>query len=337
MERSMERSIAAGELRIGVVTEPLTKWPLERFMDWLTREAPDVTELEVGVGGYALPGHCDMPLLLRDAAPRRRWVEQIAAHGLRVGALNVSGNPLHPDAEVAARHDTDIRNAVRLAAELGVDRIVAMAGCPAGAPGDVTPHFGGGGWLSYLEGISDRQWTERVVPYWSAMADFARREHPDLLICLELHPGAVAYNVESFERLMSLGESIAANVDPSHFFWMHMDPMAVVARLGSRVGHAHAKDVVFSPSNLALNGLLDRRWPNPPDEMPWNFAVVGRGHDETWWGRLMADLIAHSSARTIAIEHEDPSVPAEQGIKDAAGLLARALRHSRESLGQRLP
>jgi sugar phosphate isomerase/epimerase len=326
MERSMERSIALGELHIGVLTEPFTKWPLDSFMDWLRREAPDVTELEIGVGGYALPGHCDMHLLLRDAEARRRWHEGIAERGLRVGALNVSGNPLHPDPEIASRHDADLRNAVRLAAKLGVDRIVAMAGCPAGAAHDVTPHFAGGGWLSYLEGISDRQWTERVVPYWTAMADFVRREHPGLLICLELHPGAVAYNVESFERLMSLGESIAANVDPSHFFWMQMDPMAVVARLGPRVGYAHAKDVLFSPTNLALNGLLDRRWPNPPDEMPWNFAVVGRGHDEEWWRRMIRNLIAHSSARTIAIEHEDPQVAPEQGVKDAAALLARVLQ-----------
>jgi sugar phosphate isomerase/epimerase len=335
MERSMERSIAAAAIRIGVVTEPFTKWPLDQFMGWLTREAPEVTELEIGVGGYALPGHCDMSLLLKDPAARRRWVSDISGHGLRVGALNVSGNPLHPDPGIGSRHRADLENAVRLAAELGVDRIVAMAGCPAGAAGDVTPHFSGGGWLSYLEGISDRQWTEQVVPYWTTMADFARREYPDLLICLELHPGAVAYNVESFERLMSLGESIAANIDPSHFFWMQMDPMAVVARLGRRVGHAHAKDVLFSPSKLALNGLLDRRWPNPPDEMPWNFAVAGRGHDESWWTRLTADLIAHSSARTIAIEHEDPSVPPELGVKDGAALLARALRPSSESHGRR--
>jgi sugar phosphate isomerase/epimerase len=100
----------------------------------------------------------------------------------------------------------------------------------------------------------------------------------------------------------------------------------VVARLGPRVGYAHAKDVLFSPTNLALNGLLDRRWPNPPDEMPWNFAVVGRGHDEEWWRRMIRNLIAHSSARTIAIEHEDPQVAPEQGVKDAAALLARVLQ-----------
>ncbi len=330
MERSMERSTSSegrrAGLRIGVVTEPFTNWSLEQFMDWLLREAPEVTDLEVGAGGYALPGHCDTGLLLRDAAARRRWVDEITARGLRVGALNVSGNPLHPDTAVAARHDADLKAAVRLAAELGLDRIVAMAGCPAGAAGDVTPHFAGGGWLYYLEGITERQWTDRVVPFWSSIAEFARREHPALRICLELHPGAVAYNVESFERLMATGDAIAANIDPSHFFWMQMDPIAVVRRLGSRAGHAHAKDVVFSPEHLALNGLLDRRWPNPSDEMPWNFAVAGRGHDDAWWARFTADLHEHSSAVTIAIEHEDPTVPADQGVKRAAALLGAALQ-----------
>ena len=58
-----------------------------------------------------------------------------------------------------------------------------------------------------------------------------------------------------------------------------MDANAVAAALGDRVGHCHGKDVAFSHDNLAINGLLDRRWPRPPQEMPWNFAVVGRGRD----------------------------------------------------------
>ena len=58
---------------------------------------------------------------------------------------------------------------------------------------------------------------------------------------------------------------------------MGMDPIAVVTEIGDRAGHCHGKDVVFSKDKLALNGLLDRRWPRPPEAMPWNFAVVGRG------------------------------------------------------------
>jgi sugar phosphate isomerase/epimerase len=310
---------------VGVVTEPLADRPLDEVMDWLLAEAPQVTHLEIGTGAYAPTGHCDMPLLLRDGSARKKWQAEITARGLHIGALNVWGNPLHPDASVAAKHDSDLRDTIRLAAAIGVDRVVALAGCPAGARGDRTPHFAGGGWLPYLEGIHEWQWTDVVSPYWASVSELAQREHPELLICLELHPGTVVYNVETFDRLATLGAALAANLDPSHFFWMGMDPIAVAGHLGSKVGHCHGKDVTFISGNLALNGLLDRRWPRPPESMPWNFAVVGRGRSEPWWVEFVAKVLAGGRVHTFAIEHEDPFVPAEAGIQEAATVLSRAL------------
>ncbi|HEY1420731.1 MAG TPA: sugar phosphate isomerase/epimerase [Candidatus Dormibacteraeota bacterium] len=310
-----------GGLRIGVVTEAFAGRPLVDVMDWLVREAPLVTDLEVGAGGYAPEGHCDPHLLLRDEGARRRWLAEISSRGLTLAALNVWGNPLHPDAGLAKKHDGDLRDAIRLAAMLGVDRVVALAGCPAGAATDHVPHFAGGGWLPYLEGIYEAQWEAKVEPYWSALADFAQREHEALLICLELHPGTVVYNVETFTRVAALGDAIAANIDPSHFFWMGMDPLAVVDAIGRRAGHCHGKDVVFSPANLAVNGLLDHRWPKPPEQMPWNFAVVGRGKDAAWWAGLVAALGESTQVHTVAIEHEDPFEPAETGVLEAAAVL----------------
>jgi len=115
---------------------------------------------------------------------------------------------------------------------------------------------------------------------------------------------------------------LAANVDPSHFFWMQMDPQAVVARL-ARVGYAHLKDVVFDHRSLALNGLLDHRWPGDPNEAAWRFATVGRGRDASWW-RTFFDALAARGVKTAAIEHEDPLVPVEEGIVEAAGVFAAA-------------
>ncbi len=310
-----------GDLRIGVVTEAFADRPLAEVMDWLVRDAPLVTDLEVGAGGYAPTGHCDMPRMLTDANARNAWLKEISSRGLRLAALNVWGNPLHPDAAVASKHDADLRDAIRLAALLGIDRVVALAGCPAGAAADRTPHFAGGGWLPYLEDIYESQWESRVEPYWSDLAAFARREHPGLLVCLELHPGTVAYNVETFGRVAALGESIAANIDPSHFFWMGMDPLAVVEAIGVRAGHCHGKDVVFSARSLALNGLLDHRWPKPADRMPWNFAVVGRGREAAWWRMFVAAIGSFTRVRTIAIEHEDPFEAAEAGVREAASVL----------------
>jgi sugar phosphate isomerase/epimerase len=314
--------------RIGVVTEALAHRPLVEVMDWLVREVPQITDLEIGTGGYAPPNHCYMRSLLHDAGAREAWLGEITARGLRIAAFNAWGNTLHPDTDIASAHDSDLRDTIRLAAAIGVDRVVAMAGCPAAAPGDRVPHFAAGGWLPYLESVYDSQWESSVEPYWSELADFARREHPQLRVCLELHPGTVVYNVETFRRIARLGESIGANIDPSHFMWMGMDAPTVVAQIGDRAAHCHGKDVVFSPANLAVNGLLDHRWPRPAGEMPWNFAVVGRGKDQRWWEGFVAALAAHGTAHTIAIEHEDPFATPEAGIGEAAAVLVNAVRAS---------
>jgi len=310
-------------MRIGLVLEAFLDRSLDDVLDFLAASAPDVTDLEIGVGGFAPTPHCDAPLLVRDDAARARWQAGIEGRGFRISALNVSGNPLDPDPELGLRHDRELRDAIRLAPMLGVERIVAMAGCPAGMPGDRTAHFDAGGWLPYLAGIYERQWSDSVMPYWQEVSALARSEHPGLVICLELHPGSCAYNVETCERVAAVGDNLAANLDPSHLFWQQMDPLAVADRL-SRIGHAHAKDVVFNAEPLALNGLLDHRWTATNADAPWTFATVGRGHDTFWWAAFIEAVAAHGVG-TISIEHEDPTQSPEQGVISAARVLADAV------------
>jgi sugar phosphate isomerase/epimerase len=310
-------------MRLGVVLEGFLDRTLDDALDLLARSAPEVTDLEVGVGGFAPAPHCDVAHLLGDRDAVTLWLRRIETAGFRVSALNVSGNPLDPDRELARRHDDELRDAIRLAALLGVDRVVAMAGCPAGAPGDRTPHFDAGGWLPYLAGIHERQWEDAVGPYWRELADFAQREHPPLLICIELHPGTCVYNAETFEQLASIAPNLAANLDPSHLFWQQMDPLAVAGSL-SRIGHAHAKDVVFNERALDLHGLLDHRWTPTDADSPWTFATVGRGHDADWWASFAA-VLAERGVESMAIEHEDPIIEAEPGVGQAAAFLAGAL------------
>jgi sugar phosphate isomerase/epimerase len=252
-------------MRLGLVTEAFLDRPLDALLEWLGEHAPEITDLEIGSGGYAPHPHCDRVALLAGERARRAWLEPIEGRGLRVAALNAWGNPLHDP-----RHDADLRDTIRLAAALGVERVVALAGCPG------EPTFAAGGWLPYLEGVHDRQWEEHGAPYWSEIAELARHENPALRVCLELHPGTLVYNLRTFEALAGLAPNLAANLDPSHFFWMGMDALAVAEALGDRIGHAHAKDVTFDEPKLAVNGLLDHRWPEDP---PWSFATVGHGHD----------------------------------------------------------
>jgi hypothetical protein len=70
-------------------------------------------------------------------------------------------------------------------------------------------------------------------------------------------------------------------------------------------------------------------------EMPWTFAVPGRGRDIAWWAGLVRAL-GGSSAPVISIEHEDPF---EQDIlARSAGRFAQAAAeqwHNRAFLAER--
>ena len=88
--------MTGAELRIGVVLEAFLDWPLERVLPWLREAAPEVTDIEVGAGGYAPHPHCDVAALLHSPAARTAWLDQLARHGIRLDALNAWGNPLHP-------------------------------------------------------------------------------------------------------------------------------------------------------------------------------------------------------------------------------------------------
>lgn len=318
-------------MRVGLFTDAFPAFSLDQLLDWLGRAVPGVRDLEIGTGGYSPAPHCDLPKFLAERSRRDQWLQTIVARDFRVVALNVSGNPLHPEREIGQRHDRDLRDTIRLAAELGVDRIVAMSGCPGAGESDcVAPHFSAGAWLPDYERIADWQWRERVQPYWAEIAEFARREYPDLVICLELHPGTYVYNAATFAQIAAIAPNVGVNLDPSHFFWQSMDPLALVRHFGGRIGQVHGKDTRVFPDNVALNGLLDNRWPGRPEDMPWNFATVGRGHDLQWWCRFVRELEAVGFDRVISIEQEDPFVPAEEAVVEAAGQLEAAIQLAQE-------
>ena len=175
--------------------------------------------------------------------------------------------------------------------------------------------------------MHERQWEESVVPYWTELSEFAARENPDVKICIELHPGTTVYNVETFEKFITLGENLYANLDPSHFFWMQMDADRIVERIMPRIGHVHAKDVTFNEEALGLNGLLDHRWPASPKQMPWTFSVPGHGKDAAWWHQFIARFEG-SNVQAFSIEHEDPFVDSKTGVKETAVLIKSALAGS---------
>jgi sugar phosphate isomerase/epimerase len=278
-------------VRLGIFTDALAHRPLADALDWLAAELPDVGDVEVGTGGYS-------------PAPHAGDLAQVDSRGFRLAALNVSGNPLE-----VADHDRALRETIRLAATLGVDRVICMSGG--------RPELAGAGWFPGIEEATERYWEERVLPYWEELTALARTAHPALRLCFELEPGAAVFNVSTFERVASCGENLAVNLDPSHFFWQEIDPLAAVARLGGRVAFAHGKDTVMDPDRVPLDGLMDRS--------AWRYATAGRGHDLAWWRSFVSALDAAGYDGVISIEYEDTLVPAEESVVEAARLLGAAM------------
>src|SRR2546430_14070779 len=98
---------------------------LAQVVDWAARTGL-IQDLEIGVGGYSPAPHCPPPELVGNAGALASWRKTIDDAGLGISALNVSGNPLHPNPEVARRHDADLPPAIPLAGALGLARSVAM-------------------------------------------------------------------------------------------------------------------------------------------------------------------------------------------------------------------
>ena len=281
-----------------------------------------IHDLELGVGGYSTSPHLELDTLLASAAARRPLVAAIETGGCRISALNASGNPLHPDPVYARRHEAELRGAVALAARLGVERVVAMSGCPGSG---TRPVFAGGAWLPDMEGLWREQW-ERISRFWGDLSIWAEREAPGVSMLLELHPGTSIYNAASFEALRSVvGENVGVNLDPSHFWWQGIDPLQAVDALAGHIGFAHGKDTLLRAELISRNGVLDFAWPErPSEELPWHFCAVGAGHDVGEWRRLLTAIARAGHDGVVSIEHEDPRLSPEKGIDASLRALLEA-------------
>jgi sugar phosphate isomerase/epimerase len=182
--------------------------------------------------------------------------------------------------------------------------------------------FAGGAWLPDMEGLWDEQWPV-IASYWRELSAWAPA---GVDICLELHPGTSIYNAASFERLASVtGDNVKVNLDPSHFWWQGIDPVATVRALAGRIGFVHGKDTLIHDERVALHGVLDFRWPGSVDEMPWHFCAVGEGRPPAEWASLLRTLKQSGYDAVISVEHEDPRYGEEDGIERSIAGLREAL------------
>jgi sugar phosphate isomerase/epimerase len=331
-------------MKLGAYTACLHDRPLDETLKILGELG--LTSAEINAGGFIPAPHLPVADLMSSAGAREDYLGRFEQAGIALTGLNVNGNPLHPDPQVGPRHAADLRRAIEVAALLGVRRVVAMSGVPAGEPGGTVANWVVNPWDSQYLDILEHQWREVAVPFWRDIA--ARAAAADVKVCIEMHPHNLVFNPPTLQRLVEQtgATHVGAEMDPSHLFWQGMDPVACVDLLGDLVFHAAAKDTRINPGNVAVAGVLDdrftrtpadrdpvglggrhtlNRWPQRP---AWEFVAVGRGHgvDEFWVPFLRA-LHRVDPGMAVNIEHEDQEFGQVEGLRMAAeNLLAAAER-----------
>lgn len=273
-----------------------------------------IEAVEIPSGGHSTAPHMRLGELLTDEVARRRFAAAIESCGLRLSAINCSSDPLHP--RHGAQHLALIKDSIRLAGELGVDKIVSMSGCPGDSPQARTTNWIWFPWPEEMLAIREEQWGQ-AIEVWSEIAEHAR-QHGVRRIALELLPLQLVCNVPTLNRLReAVGPVIGANIDPSHMFWQQMDPARVVAALGPAVHHVHLKDTELFGDELALNGVLDPRDWEDPRHRSWVFRAVGKGQPAETWRAFLLALDEAGYDDVLSIENEDPSLPGEAGVREA--------------------
>lgn len=302
-------------MKLGLYSDSLGHLPLAGCLDFCASKG--LTHVELGTGNWSSSPHVELDLLLAAEDERSRLREMLSARGLALSALNCSGNPLHPG-EKGEQHRSVLERTIRLAAELGIDRIVTMSGCPAG-PGDTHPNWITTSWPPETTVLLEWQWDDVLLPYWRKTAALAR-DH-GVRLSFEMHGAQCVYNVESFARLHeAVGDVAGINFDPSHLIWMGADPIAAARHLAGHIYHVHAKDARIEDA-AAVNSRLDAKRVTPIEGRSWNFVAVGLGQGRRFWDQLIRELQEGGYDDVMSIENEDYSLSAEDAVSQAISCL----------------
>ncbi|MCL2195546.1 MAG: sugar phosphate isomerase/epimerase [Oscillospiraceae bacterium] len=310
-------------MKLGVFTCLLSNLPLAQALDYF--KSLGIEMIELGCGAYPGNAHANPKELLADPAKLAAFKQTIANSGLEISALSCHANPLHPNEDIAAAFDADMRDTVLLAEALGVRNINTFSGCPGDHDGAKYPNWVTCPWPNDFGEILDWQWNEKLIPYWKNFVAFAKSHGVDK-IGLELHPGFMVYNTETLLRLRAaVGPEIGANFDPSHLIWQGMDPIACIRAMGDAIFHVHAKDTKIDKYNTAINGVLDNKPYGDELNRSWIFRSVGYGNDANYWKDIVSNLRMVGYDYAMSIEHEDSLMSQNEGLRKAVALLKDVL------------
>ena len=320
-------------MQLSICTDVFGKMPLTEMLDKVVSYGIPAVELTTGGWGgcFFVPS---AERLIQNPEELSKLKDEIDKRGLKISALNCSGNPLI-DTPMGRAHSKTIYDTAVLAGLLGVKTIVTMSGLPAGAPGDQTPNwitstvswpeFNG---VNYMKDAVRYQW-DTAAKWWKKYAAFAREQGVQR-IAIEEFPCQLVYNVRSLKRLCEAvgpeySDMIGMNLDPSHLMIQGADPIAAARALGNKIYYIHGKDARIERGLAEVDGLLENLPVEDSSERTWNYVAVGCGKDLQWWKEFFSVVRMMGYNGYVSLEMEDLTMSTEAGLQTSIAALRQTI------------
>jgi sugar phosphate isomerase/epimerase len=312
-------------MKLSIFTVLYKNKPLNTVLDIFKNK--DIAHIEVGAGGFIGKEHCNPSILLENKSERQKFCNLFKKREMEISSLSCHGNPVHPQEHLAQKYHQDIKDAIDLAAVLGVERIVTFSGCPGDCDNSMYPNWPVSPFPEDFQKVVEWQWEKKLVPYWKKMGKYA--EDKGVKIAMEMHGG---YSVHSPYTAIKMRketgcDSLGANLDPSHLWWQGIDPAQAAQYLCKErcLFFFHAKDAMINPDYVSYYGVTDMQSFEVAFSRGWQFRTVGFGHDLKEWANIFSVLRANGYDGIISIEHEDSYMSVEEGLDKAIFNLNQAM------------
>ncbi len=168
--------------------------------------------------------------------------------------------------------------------------------------------------------------------YWDAgFADFAKRWGPileafdkvNVNFALEVHPTEIAFDIASAERALEAVKGhrrFGFNYDPSHLGYQGVDYVKFIRVFGSRIYHAHMKDVWWGHGDGAV-GVFGGHTNFGDARRFWDFRSLG--HGDIKFEDVIVALNDVGYRGPLSVEWEDIRMDRAHGATEAAAFVRK--------------
>ena len=297
-------------MKLGLLTAAFPETPLTEVADWAASNGFAMLEVacwpraEGQARRYAGVSHIDVDGLGDGEA--KELVADLATRGIEISGLGYYPNPLHPDPDHRAEVNGHLRKVIEPRRRLDVPVVNTFIG--ADQHKTVKENF-----ASFTQ-----VWPDHVRFAADHGVKIAIENCPMIFTHDEWPGGQNLMRSPAIWRDMFGyldGDTLGLNLDPSHLVWQMIDIERVVREFGSRIYHAHAKDMEVNPDGLYDHGVMSAG-------MGWQIPRLP-GLGQVPWGRFVGALYRAGYDHVLCVEHEDRDFEGTDEKVKAGFLIAR--------------